>query len=205
MRKIFIIVALLFATGMLHAQNTQYSLVGGANFSKLKISYQSLDISSDMTVGFHAGLEVSSTNPAGNLRLRSGFLFSREGGEFPSFDYSGYGRDTVGAAKMEIFYGRVPLLLEYFPSEKFSLQGGINSDFLLNARLIDNRNKEIASGTEGWRKWVPGLTAGVNFYPLPKIGIRAMYDAALLSLNKEDSDIFKLKKSQITAGVHYTF
>lgn len=101
-----------------------------------------------MTVGFHAGLEMA-TSMNEDFKLKTGFIYSLESGNFSSFDYTGYGQERVGKATLEYMYGRVPLVVEYYPARQFSLQGGIHSDFLFSAKLKDDNKMEIASGTDG--------------------------------------------------------
>jgi hypothetical protein len=172
-----------------------YSLVGGINVTTFKTTLsaagQSINTSSDPKIGFNFGylncFQINKTWGA-----KTGIIASLENGDFMD-------------SKLGLLYLKVPILGQYFISDKFSLAGGLDFDFLI-LELVDGEAQNDKSIS---RYFNPSLNVGAEFNPVDRFRIYASYSAGLNNMVASDyRDIgggatVKMKKAVIQLGISF--
>ncbi|MGB5378488.1 porin family protein [Muriicola sp.] len=180
MKKMIIsIVAVIAFISNAQAQGITFGVKAGANFSNLKISFDSEGASPDGATSFFIGGLV-------DVGLSEKVHFQ------PEIQYS-----IEGAKDADISYVNVPLMLKYYIVEGFNLQAGPQLGILVDAE----------GGTDGLKSSNFGINFGAAFEVIGGFFADARYNLGLSNIADEDPGFsdFSLKTKGFQLGVGYRF
>ncbi|NNJ89876.1 MAG: PorT family protein [Eudoraea sp.] len=180
MKKMIIsLVAAVAFIGNAQAQGITFGVKAGANFSNLKISFDSEGASPDGATSIFVGglLDVG---------LSDKVHFQ------PEIQYS-----IEGAKDGDVTYFNVPLMLKYYLIEGLNVQAGPQLGLLVDAE----------GGTEGLKSSNFALNFGAAYELVGGFFVDARYNLGLSNIAEEDTGFgdFSLKTKGFQLGVGYRF
>jgi hypothetical protein len=167
MRWIYIWIIIVGAVHQGAAQQLSYGVKTGLNLSDIAISnYIDPDAESDFNIkaGFHAGMFVS-------VPVYDRFALAVE------LLYSGKGVKAI--TNINLHYIALPVLIHYFPNEKWIFEVGPEFDYLFSARSKYGNVSEIYNN-----RIDIGLDAGVVYNLSSKVSFGMRFNAGFLSVIK---------------------
>ncbi len=184
MKKFFVLFALISASGMYtYGQDLKFGVKAGANFSNLKVTFDSDGASPDGATSIFVGglvdLKISE-----KLHLQPELLYSIE-----------------GAKDADISYVNIPVMLKYYIIEGLNVQAGPQIGVLVDAE----------GGTDGLKSSNFVLNLGAAYELIGGFFVDARYNIGLsdiADLGGQDSEFFgdySLKTKGFQLGVGYRF
>lgn len=175
---IFLVASVAFAISA-QAQSIKFGVKAGANFSNLKISFDSEGASPDGATSIFVGGLV-------DFGLGDKIHFQ------PEIQYS-----IEGAKDGDITYFNVPLMLKYYLIEGFNIQAGPQFGLLVDAE----------GGTEGLKSSNFALNFGAAYEVAGGFFVDARYNLGLSNIAEEEPGFgdFTVKTKGFQLGVGYRF
>ncbi|MBL0144634.1 MAG: PorT family protein [Chitinophagaceae bacterium] len=179
---------ILFAAFAVVGFATQAQVKFGAK-AGLNLSNLTGDVSDNkMKIGFNVGglvnIPVSS-----QFSVQPELLFSSEGTKFD---------DGTTSQNFNLSYINIPVMLQYNNESGFYAEAGPQLGILASAKTADTDVKEFFNSTNF------GLGLGLGYNMSNGLGFGARYSLGLGNIAK-DSGSDKIKTSNISIGLHYTF
>lgn len=180
MKKNMIIMLILVAFGMnAFGQGITFGVKAGANFSNLKISFDSEGASPDGATSIYLGglIDVGLSE---KMHFQPELLYSIE-----------------GAKDADVSYVNIPLMLKYYLVEGFNIQAGPQVGILVDAE----------GGTDGLKGTNFGLNFGAAFEVVGGFFADARYNLGLSNIAEEEPGFedISLKTKGFQIGVGYRF
>lgn len=173
MKKLCIITLTLIA---FQASSQTFGVKGGVNLGKEKASASGISITSDFYVSVMAGIYGEVATNTDGLFFAPELIYSQDGGKYNLFG-------TTGIDKYSVI--SVPLLMKYYPSEKFNIHGGMQMGLILKATA--ESDGESFEFTEDVNRLTLSFDIGGE-YDLGGVNLGARYILGLTNLNAADGD-----------------
>ena len=188
MKKLFLI---LFTSASFYSFSQTIGAKGGLNLGKEKASASGISITSQSLVSFMAGIygEVATANE--NLYFAPELIFSVDGGKFEFFGTN---------ATDKLSYLSAPLLMKFYPSDKFNIHGGLQLGVLLKA--VGEVDGETTEYTDDVNRVNISAAFGAEF-DLGSASLGARYLLGLSDLSQEDEGNLTLNTIQIYLAVPF--
>jgi hypothetical protein len=181
MKKLIVIISLVYSGGI-YAQ--QFGMKGGLNISNLGGDSQGVS----SKTSFHVGLFVLAP-------------LSEKVKIMPELVYSSQGA-SVNSSSLRVNYNylNIPVMFNFYPTEKFFLQAGPQLGILTSAELTDGTNSQNIKSQLKETDFSLGLGLGAD---LPKVILNARYNLGLSSTSKATSGSFPNGVFQISVGFKF--
>ncbi len=173
-----------------NAQKTYFGLKGGINVSSLHHDNNS---SFDSKVGFHLG-GFAHIHASKTWAIQPELFYSLEGAK----------ATLIGSNNKVIYnlhYINVPVLLQYFFSNGFRLEGGPQIGFLLAAKT---KTGNITVDDKGFQSTAVSIPLGVGYLSSSGLGVDARYVFGLSNIN-DDEDGPVTQSNVFQFGLFYQF
>jgi hypothetical protein len=183
-------------------KNLKYLFIVGFTFVCIHANSQ--------TMGLKAGLNVSSIGGdaqgvESRLGYHAGFFYSMKINDVlgfqPEIVYSSQGAQLEASSDVKVIYSyvNVPLLLKYYPTESFSIQGGPQVGILAGAKAkFQDEDEDIKDQLE-----MLDLGIGIGLgYEINKLNFMARYNFGLTNTAKDsDDEHYPNRVFQIGVGI----
>ncbi len=168
MKKILIIAIGVLTAGAVHAQEVNFGVKGGVNYSNI-IKTNDDSYETDFKPGFHAGLTME-------IGLGNTFSFAPE----LMFSQKGYKTDVFGGTfKQTTNWIDIPILAKIQAGPAFNVFLGPQVSFLTQTKNefegIVSGQQIIEEGSDQFKKSIAGGVFGAGFDITPKVGLSARY------------------------------
>jgi len=196
MNKNILTVIILLVFTMVNAQDTNFGIKGGANFSvfgsnvKSKIGYQA---------GGFTKMELSD-----NFYLQPELLYMQQELEKNNFTFSG----ITGSGNLKISYLIAPLLFKYYPLNDLFIESGPQIGLLLSAKGVAKYegNTYNLDFKDNFKKIDLGFNVGAGYDLSEKIAINIRYNVGVTKMaNSEYIANFYNRNSFISLSAGYAF
>lgn len=180
MKKLIVVIAVLFMGTTAFSQGLDLGVKAGVNFANVS---DVNDLSNK--TGFQAGI-FAGINFSDKLGIQADLLYSQQGAEFD-------------AGKFDLSYVNVPVVLKYYLVQGLNLQAGPQFGFIVDDKISLDVFGDIAEAEKADVSGVVG--AGYDF----PFGIRldARYNFGLTDVTKEED--FKGKNQVFSIALGYSF
>ncbi|WP_395050843.1 porin family protein [Flavobacterium sp.] len=186
MKKIILSLIALLIFGFTNAQ-TKFGIKGGLNVS----NYRGDVGNNSSKIGFHIG-GIAEIKLSEKFALQPELLFSTQGAEFNLFEMVQF--------KQNLSYINIPVMVKYYPVDKFSLEFGPQIGILVSAiSIMDDGYKTNIKDSFKPLDFAVDFGTGYDFTKNISAGIR--YNLGL-SQNFESS---KTSNSVFMASLDYKF
>lgn len=192
MKKILLLVAVLFVGTSLFAQDVKFGLKGGLNFANFKgDDVDDTDMKTDIFIGGFARFEIDE-----KLAFQPELVYSRQG-----FKMDGNGSDVTWKSN----YLNIPLLLRAELAEKFHAIAGPQIGIHLSSEgEADSGSTTITEDIDDAMKDLDfGLALGFEYDISEKVALGLRYNLGLSNII--DADDAKVQNSVIQLGVSVAF
>lgn len=167
MKKVWLILVVVFLHSVFQESNAQpkAGLKGGLNYSSIS------GFEGKSRLNMHAGIFVQYT-------LSPQWRFQ------PELIYSGEGQEYIPDEEVRnlvLGYVQVPLLFQYFPSQRFYLEGGPQFAFLTHA-MNKGAGEDKLNVKRSLREFQFGLDIGFGVIAGKRIGFYGRYDFGLTDI-----------------------
>lgn len=188
MKKFFLVFFTLISS---YSFSQSFGVKGGLNLGKERASASGISLTSKSLVSFMAGFygEVATANE--NLFFAPELIFSIDGGKFEFFGTN---------ATDKLSYLSAPLLMKFYPSDKFNIHGGLQLGVLLKA--VGEVDGETIEYTDDVNRINISAAFGAEF-DLGAANLGARYVLGLSDLSQEDDGNLTLNTIQIYLAVPF--
>lgn len=176
-KSILIILVLITAPLVIHAQGIGIGIKGGANFANQLVK----DIDVTTVTNYHAGAYIN-------------FNFSENFGITPEVLYTVYGTKWEDA-KVNYDYIAIPVMLRFMPAEMFSIEVGPQFSFLTKAEV-----EGIGDVTDQLKKNDFGLAFGAGLHVPVGFHLGVRYVLGFADISDVSEESIKNRTFQIYAG-----
>ena len=205
MKKLFLVVFVVFAFGFTNAQKTTFGIKAGLNIANFTGDTGSLgSVSSRM--GFVGG-GFCEIDLGSKFTLQPELLYSSQGTK-SQMVVNLDGTDYDVTTKIKLSYINVPIIVKYYPDKKFSLQFGPQIGFLSSA----NADVTVLGTTVGvdvkdsFESIDVGMNVGAGYDFTKYISADFRFNLGLANVAKTSpGDNTKLRNSVISISVVYKF
>ncbi len=204
MRKLIICISLIGAMQGIHGQDVIFGVKGGLNYASL-IDNLEPDFGFEYKFGFQIG-GFSKINVAEGLFIQPELLYSLQGVKYTiEFNSVQLPQDPVfGSSAVDVKVNEstiiLPILLQYYLGERFSVEAGPQLDYLFS---YTTKAEGFDSRTESESDVHFGLSFGIGFDFNDSMGIGLDYN---YGFNRADSDFpSKIWKSIFRLNFEYRF
>lgn len=173
MKKLILSAVAVFAFGFMNAQEVNFGVKAGANFS----NFTGDDIDSDGKTGFYVG-GLADISISENFHFQPEVLYSNEGADEAKLDYI-----------------RVPLMAKYYIIENLSILAGPTVAFKIAAEddFMDEATKSIDFG----------LAAGASYDIAGGFFAEVRYNFGLANISDVDGGDIKNSNFQVGIGYKF--
>jgi hypothetical protein len=175
MKKIILLVVMVFAFGFVNAQdkeNMSFGVKGGLNVSSITNADQD-GVNSKSLIGFHAGF-FGEFMISDKFAIQPEVLYSTQG---VKLDFEG----DKGDLKLD--YINIPVMAKYYVADTFSLELGPQIGFLVSAKAksggVSEDIKDQVKSTD------VSLGFGASYYFAEKFMLGARYNLGLTRMQKD--------------------
>jgi hypothetical protein len=175
MKKIILLVVMVFAFGFVNAQdkeNMSFGVKGGLNVSSITNADQD-GVNSKSLIGFHAGF-FGEFMISDKFAIQPEVLYSTQG---VKLDFEG----DKGDLKLD--YINIPVMAKYYVADTFSLELGPQIGFLVSAKAksggVSEDIKDQVKSTD------VSLGFGASYYFAEKFMLGARYNLGLTQMQKD--------------------
>jgi hypothetical protein len=194
--KSLMVVAICGAGSLATAQDAQFGIKGGVNFSNI-VGGDDRDNIDDENVltSFHVGI-FTQVGLSDVFYIQPELLYTRKGTELDL--------GAIGDTQLNLDYLELPIMFRIEVLETINLEAGPYAAYLLNSKITnDNSSGAFELDTDDFRKLDYGLAIGAGF-DLEILEIGARYNYGLVSLSKNDEGI-DARNSSLSAYVAFKF
>lgn len=154
--KSLMVVAICGAGSFATAQDAQFGIKGGVNFSNIVGGDDGEGIDDEnILTSFHLGV-FTQIGVSEVFYIQPELVYTRKGAELDS--------NLFGDTQLNLDYLELPVMFRIQILESINLEAGPYAAYLLNSKITnDNRSGELNIDTDNFRKLDYGLAAGVGF------------------------------------------
>ncbi|GIZ09451.1 porin family protein [Flavobacterium sp. UMI-01] len=197
MKKITLVVVVFFVTLFVHSQEAVFGVKGGANASLFGSKV-------DTKIGFQAGV-FSKIKLVDNWYLQPEVLYLQQAVKRDDFSI-GLATFENGAIKLSYMY--VPVMVKYYPVEKWFLEVGPQLGFLLNTKASAEYAGERVEPDvhDEFEKMDFGVSggSGYDFNDHFSVALRYYVGVSKMSSSEYVSDFYN-RNSILSLSVAYSF
>tara|TARA_B110000438_G_C15628258_1_gene569728 strand:+ start:184 stop:804 length:621 start_codon:yes stop_codon:yes gene_type:complete len=204
-KKFAILLFCGFLTLSIQAQNFGGGVILGLSTSQ---------VGGDNLAGFHkAGLLVgafANTSISQLLSFQMEMTFIQKGSNNPNmndYEHKNYSQEDISSAYIEI-----PLLLQYYQSNKLKIEGGLLSAYLIDGYYNDLNGKIPIYTVNPFIKYDFGLFLGIDYTFSNKLSLNTRISNSFLPIGAEDYNhpTYNSKRkgkynSVLNFAIHYNF
>ncbi len=206
MKKISLIIVMIFAFGFVNAQKAKFGLKAGLNIANANISGDGIPKTKSVTsfqVGFFTEINISK-----KFAFQPELLYSMQGTNFDlPVEVNGSIYNTNDTYKLS--YINVPLMFKFYPEEKFYLEAGPQIGFLTSSKLeveVIGYGSQTQDAKELFKSVDFGLNLGLGYNFSKRVTSNFRYNLGLSNIAEtEPGDNTKIKNSVISISLGYIF
>ena len=212
MKKIILFITILSISFSINAQNSKISFGAktGINLSKYTpdLYFENIKLADYQSkTGFYIG-GFTNIKISDKFRIQPELLFSIQGTKIlsegiPMFNSDG-SLTKIGSFEIKLSESTiyVPIILQYFISNKINLEGGIQLGYILNikqeiTKYSTNKNLTTANNISSYEKFDLGLNIGVGFNIFQNFRLNARYFLGVIERANS------IKPSNFSLGIEY--
>ncbi len=205
MKKIILVAVAIFFFGYTNAQEAKFGIKAGLNLSNWAGDTDGLDIQSKagLNIGGFVAIKLSD-----KITLQPELLYSMEGTKVNNFQFDYQGSIYYVDASFNLSYINVPLMMKFYPTEKFNLEAGPQVGFLVSAKTVAkvNGNKGDDNVKDSFESVNFGLNFGAAYDFTKNISAGVRYNFGLSNLAKTVAgDNTKIHGNVVSLSVGYSF
>ena len=189
MKKLLFLGMLVFGTLSVSAQGIDFGIKAGVNFASIADA-TGFDNRTGFVAGVFAGGKLSD-----KVGLQADLLYSQQGAEFDGGEFN-------------LDYVNVPVVLKFFLSESFNIQGGPQFGFVAN----DDLKSDVGAVADGFKTNNFDLSGVIGVGLDLPMGLRfdGRYNFGLTKTNEElrvlgETAIEEGRNSVVTLSIGYAF
>lgn len=194
--KTLTVVAICGMGSIVTAQDAQFGIKGGVNFSNIVGGDDGNSIDDEnLLTSFHIGI-FTQVGLSDVFYIQPELLYTRKGTELDL--------GLLGDRQLNLDYLELPIMFRIQVLETINLEAGPYAAYLLNSKITNgNSNESFNLDTDDFRKLDYGVAIGAGF-DLEILEIGARYNYGLVSLSKNDNGI-DARNSTLSAYLAFKF
>ena len=194
--RIFLYILLCVVSINIHAQNFGGGLILGLSTSQVSGDHLGGFNKAGLLVGGFVNLQLSNT-----LKGQMEMTFIQKGSNNPKMNEN-------GITDINLSYVEVPLLLKYQQSSTITVEGGIETAFLISSSDNDIYGQLSSNKTREFNTTDIGVFIGVDYSINPRLVLNSRISNSILPIRSHASgSTFQLNKGQynsvLSFALHY--